>query len=212
MEVIRTAKAININTLESDVMTVIYKALNDMGYDKAGKDPENPKRTVTHNQLNYCFRMVHKYLFKPDKPQISNKSSLLDYENIEQLKILADLFLNICGIYNKSLGLMSFSYFTGIDYKSIYNWLTDEGRKLNPERFQVLKYIQEGHKAAQIGLLNESPVGALAVANNDTETGLEWATKQVLNASQNAVFLIPSERLERLKIEAATDQPEKVET
>lgn len=205
-------KAININTLEDDVMRVIYKSLNDMGYDKAGKDPENPKRTVTHNQLNYCFRMVHKYLFKPDKPQISNKMSLLDYEDIEQLKILADLFLNICGIYNKSLGLMSFSYFTGIDYKSIYNWLTEEGKKLNSERFQVLKYIQEGHKAAQIALLNESPVGALAVANNDTETGLEWSTKQALNTASSAVFLIPSERLERLKIEAATDQPEKVET
>ena len=184
-----TNKTIDINTIENQVMTALYKALDTMGFDKSGVDPENHKRTVSHNQLNYCFRMIHKTVFKPDHNMINNQA-------------VADLFLYICGLYNKSLGLMSFSFMTGIDYKTIYNWVSDQGKKLNPERFQILKYIQESHKAAQIGLLNESPVGALAVANNDTETGLEWATKQALTAQNNAVFLIPSERLQRLSITA----------
>ena len=95
---------------------------------------------------------------------------------------------------------MSFSYMTGIDYSTLWDWLQPEGERLNPERTKLLKNIKEWHKAAQIGLLNESPVGSLAVANNDTETGLEWSSKQALNVPQNAVFLIPSERVKRLQI------------
>ena len=95
---------------------------------------------------------------------------------------------------------MSFSYMTGIEYTTIYRWNSEEGKKSNPERWQLLQNIKEYHKAAQIGLLNESPVGSLAVANNDTETGLEWSSKQALNVPQNAVFLIPSERVKRLQI------------
>ncbi len=193
---------IDLNTLENDVMTALYKALDTMGFNKSGVDPENHKRIISHNQLNFCFRMIYKNVFKPNQNMINNQKSIIDYENIEQLQAVADLFLYICGLYNKSLGLMSFSFMTGIDYKTIYNWVSDQGKKLNPERFQILKYIQESHKAAQISLLNESPVGALAVANNDVETGLEWAAKQAITAQNNAVFLIPSERLQRLSITA----------
>ena len=95
---------------------------------------------------------------------------------------------------------MSFSYMTGINTDTLMRWTAPEAEKLNPTRCGIVKYIKEGHKAAQIGLLNESPVGALAVANNDTETGLEWATKQAITAGQQTVFLIPSERVNRLQL------------
>ena len=87
---------------------------------------------------------------------------------------------------------------TGIDITTLLRWAGDE--KSNPARYQIINNIKDCHKAAQISLLNDSPVGALAVANNDTETGLEWSTKQAITAANNAVFLIPSERLQRLSI------------
>lgn len=193
-------KTININTIESEVMTVLYKSLDSMNFNKSGIDKDYPKRTISHNQLNYCFRMIHKNVFKPESNMINNQDSIINYSDIKQLKIIADLFINICDLFNKSLGLMSFSYMTGIEYTTIYRWNSEEGKKSNPERWQLLQNIKEYHKAAQIGLLNESPVGSLAVANNDTETGLEWSSKQALNVPQNAVFLIPSERVKRLQI------------
>ena len=67
----------------------------------------------------------------------------------------------------------------------------------------LLKSIQEGHKQQQINLLNDSPVGALAVANNDIETGLEWSKQQALMQASNTVFLLPSERLDKLKLPKA---------
>ena len=78
---------------------------------------------------------------------------------------------------------------------------TDE---LNIKRSQVLKNIQEGHKQQQINLLNDTPVGALSVANNDSETGLEWCKQQAAQIAQNAIYILPSERMNRLKL----DKPE----
>ena len=75
----------------------------------------------------------------------------------------------------------------------------------NPARFKVLKSIQECHKLAQINLLNDTPVGALAVANNDVETGLEWSKQQAQQIGQNAIYILPSERMDRLKLDKPQD-------
>ena len=195
-------KYININTIESDIDKCIDDYLTMMGIDRDYKSLVN----IKHQTVNGMFRYIYKRLFKPDRTLCNNQKSLIDYENIELLSLLADKFVDICSMFNKSLGLMSFSYMTGIDYSTIYEWI-NEGEKLNPKRSEVLKKIKECHKAAQISLLNDSPVGALAVANNDVETGLQWATKQAIAAGQQAVFLIPSERLNRLSISAAEAVP-----
>ena len=169
---------------------------------KLGYDINNPKerRSITHNEVNYILRRIYDNIFKPDKPLLSNKKSLLDYDDNYILQIVADAFIDICSWFNKSLGLMSFSYMTGISYTTIYNTLQN-GEELNPERLKVLKSIQEGHKTAQIALLNDSPVGALAVANNDTETGLKWAANQAQTITNNTVYYLPSERTDKLNLE-----------
>ena len=110
-------------------------------------------------------------------------------------------------MFNKALGLWSFCIFTGIDDNTILRWYSEEGKRLNPKRWELLKSVKEYNKGALISNLKDTPVGALAVANNDIETGLQWATKQAIAAGQQAVFLIPSERLNRLRISAAEDVP-----
>ena len=94
---------------------------------------------------------------------------------------------------------MSFCYMIGVRYDTIYSWLNNP--ESNPERIKVIKSIQEGHKAQHIALLNESPVGALAVANNDHETGLEWSKNNLQQLAGNTVYLIPSERSEKLALQ-----------
>lgn len=196
---------INIDTVHDDIITALDNALYSMGFNNMGIDntiPNKP-RTITHNQLNYCFRQVYENVFKPDKPLYNNQKSLINYDDIELLTVISQSFLDICMMFNKSLGLMSFSYMTGISPEALTAWNSPNGEKLNPERSRIIKYIKEGHKAQHIALLNDSPVGALAVANNDTETGLEWSQNQAITAAANAVYLIPSERLKRLNLTAA---------
>jgi len=187
---------INLDTVHDDIMNVVNSQIALLGY-----DINNPKdrKSITHNEVNYIFKQVYNTLFKPNKALYNNQNSLIDYDNNDLFNILVDSFIDVCISLNKSLGIMSFSFFSGIDYTTLYRWGNDE--KLNPERYKAIKKLKDCHKAAQISLLNDSPVGALAVANNDTETGLEWSAKQALNTANNAVFLIPSERLQKLNIQ-----------
>ena len=98
---------------------------------------------------------------------------------------------------------MQFSLMTGIHWGTLASWRDNE--KANPARSGVIKSICEYHKMEQINLLNDTPVGALAVANNDMETGLQWSQNQVTSITNNTVYMIPSERADRLKLDSPTD-------
>lgn len=193
---------INIATVYDDVMAAFNNSLYELGFNENGIDNSNEKkpRYITHNQINYCLRQVGYKLFKSDKPLYNNQKSKIDYDNIELLSELSRVFIDICNKYNKSLGLLSFGWLCNIEYHTLYNWLNSD-EQLNSKRFQILKNIQETHKAIHISLLNESPVGAMATANNDTETGLNWSANQVQQITNNTVYYLPTERTDRLNLE-----------
>ena len=193
----------NINDSEELTKRIIEtfnNALVSMGYDEQGVRVVGKSITkISHNEINYAFRQVYNNIFKPSRTMINNQRSLIDYNDTELLQVLSDLFIDLCARFNKSLGLMSFNYMTGIDLDSLIRWGND--RESNPTRYGIIQKLRECHKAAQVALLNDSPVGALAVANNDNETGLNWSRQQALEQANNAVFLIPSERVNRLNLE-----------
>jgi hypothetical protein len=145
------------------------------------------------------FSYIYERLFKPDHNLPNNQKSLIDYNDVELLQVLADKFNSICQRFNKSLGVMSFCYMVGVRYDTVYSWLHNP--ESNPERIKVIKSIQENHKVQQIALLNDTPVGAMAVANNDVETGLNWSANQVQQITNNTVYYLPSERSNKLQLE-----------
>lgn len=205
---------INPDTLQADVDGLINIYCSKYGIDL---EDYQTRTNIKHNEVNNILRFVYNNLFKPDKALYNNQKSLLDYNDINQLESAVDVFINVCMMFNKALGLWSFCIFTGIDDNTILRWYSEEGKRLNPKRWELLKSVKEYNKGALISNLKDTPVGALAVANNDVETGLQWATKQAIAAGQQAVFLIPSERLNRLSISAAeavplpsSEDPEKV--
>lgn len=201
----RTKQAINlidINTVSQDIDNCVIQFFNRYNVDI---NDLQAIRSIPHNTINLLFKYIYNELFKPDKTLINNQKSKVDYDNIELLQVLADKFIDICLMFNKSLGLMSFCFMVGCDYSTVYLWLQDE--KSNPLRFNVLKSIQECHKMAQVSLLNDSPVGALAVANNDKETGLNWSANQAAQITNNTVYLLPSERVDRFRLEDHQETP-----
>jgi len=191
-------KYININTVSQDIDNCIDKFLDINGIDKDYKSITS----IKHSTVNYMLSFIYQELFKPSETLCNNQKSYVDYNNIELLQVLADKFIEICQRFNKSLGLISFGYLIGCSNATLTNWLN--GGELNPQRLAILKSIQENHKAQHISILNDTPVGALAVANNDHETGLEWGKNQQVIATQN-VYYLPSERSERLKLDAPGD-------
>lgn len=193
---------INKSTVYDDIMTAFNGVLSELGFNKAGIDDTIPNkpRSINHNQVNYCLRQVGYKLFKPECSLYNNQKSLINYDDIELLQEISRAFIDICVRFNKSLGLMSFSWLCNINYATLAAWAKDDSG-LNPERSAVIKSIQETHKIIHVGLLNESPVGAMAAANNDSETGLKWAANQVQQITNNTVYYLPSERTDKLKLE-----------
>lgn len=187
---------IDADNIHDKIIDCISKTAVNMGYDLT--DPKQ-RKTITHNEINYILRQVYNELFKPDNALYNNQKSLLNYDDVNTLRLLADTFIDISSMFNKSLGIMSFSYMIGVSHTTLYEWANNP--ESNPARSEVIKYIQASHKLAQISLLNDTPVGAMAVANNDHETGLDWSKNNLQQLASNAVYLIPSERNDRLKLD-----------
>lgn len=196
-------KYININTISQDIDRCINDYCKLYNIDISDY---KIRTSIKHNEVNHLLRYIYQQLFKPDITLCNHQKSYIDYNNIELLQVISDKFIDICLMFNKSLGLMSFSLMTGINYKTIYNWInSDNGDELNVLRLQVIENVRQFHKMEQISLLNDSPVGALAVANNDVETGLEWSKQQAALNASSSVFILPSERLDALRISKEQD-------
>ena len=163
------------------------------------------RSSIKHNEVNNILRYMYNRIFKPSTGLYNNQRSLLNYDDIEQLQSAVDVFLNICSLFNKALGLWSFCIFTGIDDNTVIRWSSEEGKQSNPIRWELLKSIKEYNKGALISNLKDTPVGALAVANNDHDTGLEWSKNQAAALAVNTVYLLPSERVDRMKLDKPED-------
>lgn len=188
-------KYININTVCDDIDNCIDAFLDENGIERDYKTITS----IKHSTVNYMMTYIYNHLFKPDTTLCNNQKSYVDYDNIDLLQVLADKYIDICQRFNKSLGVMSFCYMIGVRYDTVYSWLNNP--ESNPQRIKVIKSIQENHKVQQVSILNDSPVGALAVANNDVETGLKWAANQAQQITNNTVYYLPSERTDRLNLE-----------
>lgn len=199
---IPASEQLNLETLPEDIDRVLYESITRLGY-----DPANPadRKAITQNELTAALNDVYNNIFKPGKTLINNQASRIDYNNPDVIQLLVNKFLYICMTFNKSMGLMQFSLFTGVDITVLLQWVSPNGEKTNPGRYKALKQLQEAHKGLHIGLLNTTPVGALAVANNDHETGLEWNKNQAAQITKNTVYLLPTERGQRLRLEQPED-------
>lgn len=190
---------INPDTIQDQVKSCVNEYCNLYGiniYDYSQRS------NIKHNEVNNILLYCYDNLFKPSKGLMNNQKSLIDYDDIEQLQAVINSFIHTCLFFNKALGLMSFSLFSGIDDNTLIRWCSPDGEKANPRRWELLKTIKEHNKNALISNLKDSPVGALAVANNDIETGLQWSQNQLQQLQNNTVFLIPSERVDRLKLDS----------
>lgn len=197
---VRTDNAIDINTISDQ----IEQCVNDFfSKYKIDVNDVSQVRTIPHNLYSASMMSCYDKLFKPDHGMINNQRSILDYNDVDLLTVIANKFIDLALRFNKSIGIMQFSLLTGIHWQTLAEWERNE--QSNPLRSAIVKSIREYHKMEQIGLLNDTPVGAMAVANNDIETGLVWSRNQAQQITNNTVYYIPSEQSKRLQLEESKD-------
>lgn len=184
---------INIDNIENIIHETMKQYFELYGFDVSTPDS---RRKITHNEITHCLKYIYNNIFSCDINLCNDQNSRFDYNDIILLNHLANIYIDIALFFNKSIGLMQFGLMIGVAPNTLLSWLNDGER--NPARVQILNNIQEYHKMSHINLLNQSPVGALAVANNDKETGLEWTKNNAQTINNNSVFILPSERRKML--------------
>ena len=194
--------SVNLNDL-NELNNTINDIVNNVLSNEFNIDISNYKELISikHSTFNYLMSKVYNSLFNPNFNLEYNKKTIIDYEDLNVLNNLLCVYIGLTQRLNKSVGLYGFGYMVGVPSQTLSEWVSEEGRKLNPQRWELLRKAQEDHKAQHISLLNDSGLGLIAVANNDNETGLNWAEKQQQATTTKEVYFLPSERIERLRIE-----------
>ena len=101
------------------------------------------------------------------------------------------------------MGLYSYSVLIGVNYSNIFEWVNEskDDKKLNVVRAAAVQNVRDYKARGIVNSLQAAPVGIMAVANNDKETGLEWSKNNQTIEKQTTVYYLPSERADRLNLE-----------
>ena len=164
---------------------------------------------MDQSRWNSVLMYIYQYAFKPvntDKRQY-NEHSNINYSDIDLLKSVCNIYINLCYEYSKEISILGFSKLTGINPDTIYTWGKDEGlsrgtsdiyKNLNREREESLSVRLVSGKG--------NPVGILGILNR--HYGWNMGQPRGQDSRQKAPDL-PG--LERKYLEQTQDQGQKPE-
>ena len=165
--------------------------------------------TMDQSRWNSVLMYIYQYAFKPvntDKRQY-NEHSNINYSDIDLLKSVCNIYINLCYEYSKEISILGFSKLTGINPDTIYTWGKEDGlsrgtsdiyKNLNREREESLSVRLVSGKG--------NPVGILGILNR--HYGWNMGQPRGQDSRQKAPDL-PG--LERKYLEQQTDQGQKPE-
>ena len=165
--------------------------------------------TMDQSRWNSVLMYIYQYVFKPiktDKRQY-NENSNIDYSNIDLLKSVCNIYINLCYEYSKEISILGFSKLTGINPDTIYTWGKDEG--LSRGTSDIYKNLnREREESLSVRLVSGrgNPVGILGILNR--HYGWNMGQPRGQDSRQKAPDL-PG--LERKYLEQTPDQGQKPE-
>lgn len=128
-----------------------------------------------------CLLYVNRTVFKRLKPCKNNQSSIIDYADIDLLKGIADYYIYISAVYNKSVSVVDFCRLLGIDFQTMCNWRDDSiDNILSQKRFEIFKYINTMREQSLANILQtaKNPVGTLAILNRQFNWNLPGVSRE----------------------------------
>ena len=164
---------------------------------------------MDQSRWNSVLMYIYQYAFKPvntDKRQY-NEHSNINYSDIDLLKSVCNIYINLCYEYSKEISILGFSKLTGINPDTIYTWGKEDGlsrgtsdiyKNLNREREESLSVRLVSGKG--------NPVGILGILNR--HYGWNMGQPRGQDSRQKAPDL-PG--LERKYLEQTPDQGKKPE-
>lgn len=139
------------------------------------KEPQNKWSAALMYVYNHMFRGTDK--LKLDRPyeQYNNpelprfNTTNCNAYDIDKINAVCDIYIYLCGMYDKEVSISGFSKLTGIDYSTICIW---NSRKDNDElSYRRFKIYQKLHYEREESLCNKlitggkNQVGIIAILN-----------------------------------------------
>ena len=130
---------------------------------------------MSSNTFNALLCAVYRSLFRPEgraEKHKGLKASKAGYTDSEAGSI-AQIYVELCNTYNVRPSAYGFGCMSGIDETKTLQHLTLASSKVS--------------KATKNAVLNKAfdhPVGVIALANNDPETGLMFARQNMITAHE----------------------------
>lgn len=195
-----------INTTEALVYEHPIEELFHRYFEERGIDLEHDN--IKQTKFAACWTYIYNTLYKPDKDtkRRYNTNSKLDYNDIDNLNVVADIFIALCREYNIMPSQYNFGILTGISKDTLHMWSIGDSRgslyydsqgnqiediqeyKLNKRGeydkiptntySDLVKKIKSAYTEYYRQNLADTTVGQITIANNDEEAGLLYAQKE----------------------------------
>lgn len=165
--------------------------------------------TMDQSRWNSVLMYIYQYAFKPvntDKRQY-NEHSNINYSDIDLLKSVCNIYINLCYEYSKEISILGFSKLTGINPDTIYTWGKEDGlSRGTSEIYKNLNREREESLSVRLVSGKGNPVGILGILNR--HYGWNMGQPRGQDSRQKAPDL-PG--LERKYLEQQRDQEQKPE-
>lgn len=172
---------------------------------------------ISQNVWNAALMYVRKHVF-PDRSMlkstklIDNGSCMLttagsyDYD---KLNAICDRYIYLCGLYDKLVMPMGFSYLTGIPIDVMCSWCNDNRGVLSARNsiiYKKLKTAREDSIASRLGNGKQNPVGLIAMLNHYDNWNMPGVTREIVDKRA-----LTADQLPQLGAKAPQELPEKVD-
>lgn len=141
-------------------LDIITREANEKGLDL---------NRLNANQLKSLLRRCYYSLFEAKKRPCCNNSSIIPYTE-KNIDTLLSIYLDICEMFTCIPSLYGFERYTGITEETTQKYVTSARLELLKSRKD---FIQNS--------LSATPVGQIALANNDSDTGLMYNRQNILD-------------------------------
>lgn len=174
-------------------------------------------REISQNVWNAALMYVQKHVF-PDRDMlkttklIDNGScmpSTMGAYDYDKLNAICDRYIYLCGVYDKLVMPMGFSYLTGISVDIMCAWCSDNRGILserNSKIYKKLKLSREDSIASRLGNGNKNPVGLIAMLNHYDNWNMPGVTRELVDRRA-----LTADQLPQLGAKAPDELPEKID-
>lgn len=167
---------------ENEIETLLLKWFLDRNVDITDIETSYRIKQVT---FNAAWMSIYQQLFKPTTKQRNNRRSLLNYDDIELLNNIADIYISLCLQYHINPTPYGFMCLTGIEEGTWNDWKNCQTRgKVSLPWFQLTKKLQTAGQNYIRAELDAGLVGQITKANNDEELGLMYSRTQAAAISE----------------------------